>query len=436
MSLNDFDFPLDAVVSRKALWFRIECYFSASLLTLHWLWTSCPTNLQDTINDIVVTSFLGFLVLCAAYIISIGFRVMCIVILGCIMIMVLLREICSHNRRLKFNSYIAPIEITKASDLDHIIRSEGLLEMRKWISSYLPAIILLNTKSPSPSSSPQPTSSNYQQMLQEALNKHKVNQAEVDQHDKIEYQDSFSSLEDLDKLKPNAKKSKMKRSFSERFNMSFSSRSRSFFDRKESEDSVFSSFSSTGDSFRLDMFKSSSTDESYDSRNQLHKQMSLYSLNARNKKSSNRNDASFDDIYSDMSEITNSPTRDNSARVRLSSLKLASIDEHDYNDSGEDGGKLMRNGNESLKNDTKTPQNSYSWLSIGNFLKGRHEVQTEKQLNEVKLQQLKVRSKSNDNFGLDAAALTVEESVIFDEQKAPQRKSAKFRSFRYFDHIS
>jgi hypothetical protein len=35
------------------------------------------------------------------------------------------------------------------------------------------------------------------------------------------------------------------------------------------------------------MFKSSSTDESYDSRNQLHKQMSLYSLNARNKKSSN-----------------------------------------------------------------------------------------------------------------------------------------------------
>ena len=136
MSLNDFDFPLDAVVSRKALWFRIECYFSASLLTLHWLWTNCPTSLQDTINDIVVTSFLGFLVLCAAYIISIGFRVMCIVILGCITIMVLLREICSHNRRLKFNSYIAPIETTKASDLDHIIRSEGLLEMRKWISSF------------------------------------------------------------------------------------------------------------------------------------------------------------------------------------------------------------------------------------------------------------------------------------------------------------
>jgi hypothetical protein len=167
--------------------------------------------------------------------------------------------------------------------------------------------------------------------------------------------------------------------------------------------------------------------------------MSLYSLNARNKKSSNRNDASFDSDISLTSEITNSQTRDNSTRVRLSSLKLASIDEHDYNDSVEDGGKLMRNGNENLKNDSKMtskPHNGYSWLSFGNFLKGRHEVQTEKQLNEVKLQQLKVRSKSNDSFGLDASALTVEESEIFDEYKAPQRKSAKFRSFRYFDHIS
>jgi len=239
--------------------------------------------------------------------------------------MVLLREICSHNRRLKFNSYIAPIETTKASDLDHIIRSEGLLEMRKWISSFLPGIILLNSRSPSPSpsASSQPTSSNYQQMLQEALNKHKSNQAEVDQHDKIEYQESFSSLEDLAKLKPNVKKSKMKRSFSERFNMSFNSRSRSFFDRKESEDSVFSSFSSTGDSFRLDMLKSSSTDESYDSQNQHHKQMSLYSLNARNKKSSNRNDASFDSDISLTSEITNSQTRDNSTMTITILSKMA-----------------------------------------------------------------------------------------------------------------